>query len=255
MAGIEDFVVEQILNDFQNSAQAPQAPIAPPPTMPQSSFLQDAAYAGQFKQAGLPPGAVSDASAPQGFTIADPAAREKYLQYSGNLAARAATGGGIENAMRERDQQKFKILQGIHGLDPQIQATILKRLGIDAGPIKSHIEQQKEILKYKQQLEEPQHETANAIKMLLATQGGQQHAAELAQKIQAHQQEQQSRGQTQNIQLMRVLATLMQADASGALQKTLGPLLMQMLQGSGINLAPQQQTGASGRGGIKITRE
>ena len=237
MAGIEDFVVEQIMQDFQNSPQAP-APVQ----QPESSFTQDAKY-NYLANRGMAPGSVSDSRAPQGFTIDDPAARERYAQVSGQQAAAAATGGGMERAMRERDQQRFKILQGIHGLDPQIQAVILKRLGIDPGAVKSQIEQQKEILNYKQQLEAPQQETANAIKMLLATQGGQQHLDELALKERAQQQEAASRGQTQNIQLMRVLATLMQTDNSGKLQQTLGPLLMQLLQGSGINLAPQQPAG------------
>lgn len=254
MPGIEDFVVEQIIQDFQNSPQAPQAsPVQQPP---ESSFTQEAKY-NYGANRGMPQGAVSDPRAPQGFTISDPAQRERYAQSSGELAARAATGQGIENAMRERDAQRFKILEGIRGLDPQIQSTILRRLGIDSGPIKSQIEQQKEILKYKQQLEAPEQEMNRAIKMMLATQGGRQNAAELALKERGLEQEVASRGQTQNIQLMRVLATLMQSDASGKLQQTLGPLLMQMLQGAGINLAPQQPTGASagGRAGIKITRE
>lgn len=279
MAGIEDFVVEQIINDFQNSPQAPQPPsqAAPPPAMSgpgmtleeairtgntaeqaaQSSLFREGQYAHQAIR-GLPPGAVEDPRSPQGFTFANPADRERYAQFSGNLNAAAAGGAQMDAALRERDQQRFKILQGIHGLDPQIQAQILKRLGIDPGAVKSQIQQQKEILQYKNQLERPQQETANAIKMLLATQGGQQHAAELAQKIQAQQQEQASRAQTQNIQLMRVLAALMQNDASGKLQQTLGPLLMQMLQGAGVNLAPATKpTGAQagGRAGIKITRE
>lgn len=230
MAGIEDFVVEQMMQDFQNSPQAQQ---------PESSFTQEAKY-NYLANRGLPPGSVSAPQSPQGFTIADPALREQYAQASERQAAAAATGAGMDAALRERDQQRFKILQGIRGLDPQIQATILKRLGIDAGPIKSQIEQQKELLNYKSQLERPDQQTANAIKMLLATQGGQQHINELALKERAQQQEAQSRGQTQNIQLMRVLATLMQSDASGKLQQTLGPLLMQMLQGAGINLAPQK---------------
>ena len=254
MAGIEDFVVEQIMQDFQNSPQAP--PVQQPMQAPESSFMQEAKY-NYGANRGMPQGAVSDTRAPQGFTIDDPAARERYAQASGQQAAAAATGGGMERAMRERDAQRFKILQGLHGLDPQIQSVILKRLGIDAGAVKSKIDQQKEVLKYKQELEQPQQEVQNAIRMLLATQGGQKNAAELAMKQQAQQQEQASRGQTQNIQLMRVLATLMQSDASGKLQQTLGPLLMQMLQGAGVNLAPQQPTGASagGRAGIKITRE
>ena len=246
MAGIEDFVVEQIMQDFQNSPQAPQQP-------PESSFTQEAKY-NYAANRGMPPGSVSDPRSPQGITFADPAARERYANYSGQLAASAAGGEMMDRAYRERDTQRFKILQGIHGLDPQIQATILKRLGIDAGAVKSQFEQQKEILNYKQQLEAPQQETANAIKMLLATQGGRQNAAEMALKERAQQQEFASRGQMQNIQLMQVLATLMKSDGSGKLQEIFGPLLMQMLQGAGINLAPQQSQ-PGGKRGIKITRE
>lgn len=251
MAGIEDFVVQQIVNDFQNSAAAPQ--LAAQPQAPQSSFLEDAKY-NYLANRGMAPGMQTDAKAPQGFTIADPAQRERYAQAAGQQAAAAATGAGLDRAMRERDAQRFKIMEGLRGLDPQIQSTILQRLGINAPALKSQIDQQKEILRYKQQLEAPQQETANAIKMLLATQGGQQNAAELALKQRSLEQEQASRGQTQNIQLMRVLAALMQSDASGKLQQTLSPILLQMLQGSGINLAPPA-AGATGKSGIKITRE
>lgn len=270
MPGIEDFVVEQIMNDFQQSPQAPAAqpqqpqdPHYQPGMGPEgSSFLQDASYNGRMRQNGMPDGAVSDPRSPRGFSIADPAARERYAQSEGRLAASAAGGQMMDSALRERDAQRFKILEGLKGLDPEVQGTILKRLGIDPGVVKSKLDQQKELLAYKQQLEEPQNQVANAIKMMLATQGGQQHVNELQQKQVQFEAEQQSRGQTQNIQLMRVLATLMQSDTSGKLQQTLGPLLMQLLQGSGINLAPQQaqQPGAkqpqkpAAIGGAKITR-
>lgn len=271
MPGIEDFVVEQIMQDFQNSPQAPQPQTAPPQQMSleeairtgntgeqarQSSLFREGQYAHQAIR-GLPPGAVEDTRSPQGFTFANPRDREQYANYSGQLAASAAGGEMMDRAYRARDEQRFKILQGIHGLDPQIQATILKRLGIDAGAVKSQLEQQKELLAYKQKLEAPQQEVANAIKMLLATQGGRQNLKELELKERGQQQEAASREQTQNIQLMRVLATLMQSDASGKLQQTLGPLLLQMMQGAGVNLAPPNPTGASagGRAGIKITRE
>ena len=254
MAGIEDFVVEQIMQDFQNSPQAPQAPSVQQPQMQGgggSSLLQ-----GPQSNVPMAPGGSVRARAEQ-LVAANPNSRvnpetgQAWGAYADQYERERV------GALQRRDEQRFKILQGLQGLDPQIQAVILKRLGIDPGAVKSQIEQQKEVLKYKQSLEQPQQETQNAIRMLLATQGGQQNAAELAMKERAQQQEQASRGQTQNIQLMRVLATLMQSDASGKLQQTLGPLLMQMLQGAGINLTPQQPTGASagGRAGIKITRE
>ena len=253
MAGIEDFVVEQIMQDFQNTPQAP--PVQQPMQAPESCFMQEAKY-NYGANRGMPQGAVSDPRAPQGFTIDDPAARERYAQASGQQAAAAATGGGMERAMRERDAQRFKILQGLHGLDPQIQSVILKRLGIDAGAVKSKIDQQKEVLKYKQELEAPQQEAQNAIRMLLATQGGQKNAAELAMKERAQQQEAASRGQTHNRQLMQIMAKLIELDASGKAKEIFGPALMQMFQAEGINLAPQKPVAsAGGRAGIKITRE
>ena len=70
MAGIEDFVVEQIMQDFQNSPQAP----APPQQQPQaygapgwedrSKFFDEARYAGAMRQTGLPEGAVDDPRSP-----------------------------------------------------------------------------------------------------------------------------------------------------------------------------------------------
>ena len=281
MAGIEDFVVEQIINDFQQQA-APQniqgmqqaANTFPaqasnamdtlgfgyPPIQPQSAFTQEAQYAGNMRQrGGLPEGAVDDPRSPLGFSISDPALLEKYRNYSAKLAGSAAGGEMMDRAYRERDAQRFKIMEGLKGLDPAIQGTILKRLGINPGVLKSQLEQQKELAKYKTQLEGPQNEIENAMKMLIATQGGQRNVAELGMKQRQFEAEQGARQHTQNIDLMRVLAVLMKSDASGRLEQTLGPILMEMLQGAGINLTPQKpQIVSSGRGsrsGIKITRE
>ena len=262
MAGIEDFVVEQILTDFQQSG-APQPMGMQPPQMqpaapgqPQSSFLQEAQY-NALANRGMAPGATTDPRSPQGITFSDPAQLDRYSQYIGQQNAASTTGNAIERAMRERDIAKQKIMEGLKGLDPQIQGAILKRLGIDPGPIKSELDQQKELATHRASLSAPQQEIENAIKMMLATQGGRQNMAELSMKQQQFDAEQASRGQTQNIQLMRVLATLMQSDASGKMATTLGPLLMQMLQGAGINLTPSTAQGASagGRAGIRITRE
>ena len=244
MAGIEDFIVEQIIQDFTKQPSSPA---------PGSSFLADAQYNAQFNR-GAPPGAVSDPRAPMGYTIADPALRDRAATANESSARSAALGGILERGMQQRDAQRNVIMKGIGGLDPQIQAVILRRLGIDPGVVKSQVDQQKEVLQFKNQLEAPQHETANAIRMLLASQGAQKNAADFQLKQRAQEQEAASRGQTQNIQLMRTLATLMQSDASGKLTQTLGPILMQMLQGAGINLAPQSKNPAS-KSGIKITRE
>ena len=251
MAGIEDFVVEQIIQDFTKQA----APAAPDSLAPGSSFLRDAQYNAQFNR-GAPPGATSDPRAPMGYTIADPALRDRAATANESSARSAALGGVLERGMQQRDAQRNVIMKGISNLDPQIQAVILRRLGIDPGVVKSQVDQQKEVLQFKNQLEAPQHETANAIKMLLASQGAQKNEADFQLKQRAQEQEAVSRGQTQNIQLMRTLATLMQSDASGKLTQTLGPILMQMLQGAGINLAPSISGGKGGsRAGIKITRE
>lgn len=256
MPGIEDFVVEQIIQDFQQSQPAPAAP-AFDAAAPGSSFLRDAQYNAQFNR-GTPPGAVSDPRAPMGYTIADPALRERAQVANEESARSAALGGVLERGLRDQEQRQFKVMENLKGLDPQIQSTILRRLGIDPGPIKSQIDQQKELLQFKNELDRPQQETANAIKMLLATQGGRQNAAELDLKNRQLEAENANRAQSRDIQLMRTLAVLMQSDASGQLSKTLGPILMQMMQAAGINLAPGgASTGASaGRGsGIKITRE
>jgi len=263
MAGIEDYVVEQIIADFQQQqpeqAPAMQQPMQEPqqyaqaqppqPAQPQRNIRMNGVDFSQqefdrYLQTPLP--GQQDIPLNQRRTVGSQATAD----YAGQEKERVG-------ALNKRDAARATIMEGLRGLDPQIQSTILKRLGIDPGAVKSQLQQQKELATFKQGLEQPQLDTANAIKMLLATQGGQQNAAEFALKQQSQQQEQASRGQTQNIQLMRVLATLMQSDASGQLTKTLGPLLMQMLQGSGINLAPSQPAGGerAGRAGIKITRE
>jgi len=254
MAGIEDYVVEQIISDF--SAQQDQ--------QMQQQQLQQQAQAYQQPQRNVRVHGV-DMSGQQfeNYTQTPlPGQQDVPLNQRRTIGSQATQDYAAQEtqrvgALNKRDAARATIMEGLRGLDPQIQSTILKRLGIDPGAVKSQLQQQKELATFKQGLEQPQLDTANAIKMMLATQGGQQNAAEFALKQQSQQQEQASRGQTQNIQLMRVLATLMQSDASGQLQKTLGPLLMQMLQGSGINLAPSQPAGASagGRAGIKITRE
>lgn len=248
MAGFEDFVVDAIIRDFQQ----PQPTAA---AAPQSSFLEDARYGGVIRETGLPPGAVADPTSSRGFTIADPAARARYLQHAGQLEASAAGGAVMDRGLRERDANRMKIMQNIRGLDPQVQAALLRRMGLDPGPVKSQLEQQKELAQFKQELDAPQQQVANAIKMMLATQAGQQNLAETQFKERKLTSEEAAGGQVRNIRLMQVLATLMQANPQ--LAPTLGPVLMQMLQGSGINLGAPGQPGASagGRAGVRITRE
>ncbi|MDO8712989.1 MAG: hypothetical protein Q7K13_00690 [Polynucleobacter sp.] len=292
MSGIEDYVVEQIIADFQQQQEPMQEPMQQPQQYAQAQPLQtpwgapvdDASFRvrPRVEYAQPPPSNPNSIGTIDGRHVTaedmarmkDPARRSiraygtDFTPEEFDFFNKSSEGQQIakqQNAeetqrvasLNKRDAARATIMEGLRGLDPQIQGTILKRLGIDAGAVKSQLQQQKELATFKQGLEQPQLDTANAIKMLLATQGGQQNAREFALKQQGQQQEQASRGQTQNIQLMRVLATLMQSDASGKLTQTLGPLLMQMLQGSGINLSPTQQASGGGRGGsdgITITR-
>ena len=278
MAGIEDFVVEAVMNDMQQQLSPQLAPqqAAPQMTLEQaiasgntaaqaqlSPFLAEAQYAAQFNR-GAPPGAVSDPRAPMGYSIADPRQRTQAAQFNEESARRAALGGVLERGMRERDVARQTIMQGLRGLDPQIQSTILRRLGIDPGAVKSQIQQQKELLQFKQQLEAPQQETENAIKMM----GVQRQLGQGERELNLKERELQSKniGQAEgrNLSVIKVLA--MMAQNNPQLQATIGPLLMQMLQGMGINLAPpasggQQPRTTGGRGtfsprpGVTITQE
>src|SRR3990167_11003277 len=203
MAEFEDFVVDAIIRDFQQ----PQ-----PVVQPQSSFLEDALYGGQIRETGLPPGAVADRSSPYGFTIADPAARARYAQHAGQLDAAAAGGAVMDRGLRERDANRMKIMQNIRGLDPQVQAALLRRMGLDTGPVKSQLDQQKELARFRQELDAPQQQVANALRMLTATQAGQRNIAETQFKERKLESEEAAGGQVRNIRLMQVLATLMQAN-------------------------------------------
>lgn len=229
MGGIEDFVVEQILQDFQQSPLAPQAPQMESGQVgnrqpPQTTAGWASSYSPQQHADALV------AANPRSAT--NPDTGMPWGQYAQQYETQRVA------AENKSDDQRFKVLEGLKGLDPQIQGTILKRLGIDPGPIKSTIDQQKEILAYKQQLEAPQEQMANALKMMVATQGGQHNMAELVQKQQAQQQLQSHQGKMENLSLMSFLAKLVETDTTGKLRETIGPMLMQMLQGAGVNLAP-----------------
>lgn len=268
MAGIEDFVVNGIMHDMEQQRQPKtlEEAIAMGDTAAQaqmSSFSRDAQYAGRMRQTGLPDGAVVSRGTPLGFTIADPAARERYAQYSAQLAAAVAADRMHQEALQKRDAARITIMQAMKGLDPQIQATILKRLGIGPGVVKSEVEQKKELMQFQQQLQQPQQEAANKLKMLgLQRQLGQDER-ELGLRERQFQAETAGRSETRNIQLMRVLAMMMQANPQ--LQATIGPMLLQLMQASGINLAPPSAAGqprtTSGRGafsprpGVTITQE
>ena len=238
MAGIEDFVVEQIISDFQQQAAPQQQTAQQTPTFRIHGTDMSPEQFSNFTAAPVPGQGNIPYHKQQTFGQRAQVEAPKQQQEQAR-------------AMQARDASRATIMQGIRGLDPKIQGAILKRLGIDPGALQSQLEQQKELLSYKQQLEAPQNEVANAIKMLLATQGGQQHAQQYALKQQSQQQEMQSRAKTQNIQLIQVLAKLAEQDVSGQLSKSIAPLLISLLQEGGINLAPPSSAENSG---IKITR-
>jgi hypothetical protein len=269
MAQFEDFVVEEIIREFQQ--QQPQAAAQPqqygtleeaiaagdqPAQARMSSFLAEAQRAGATRQrGGLPEGAVADPRSPQGFTIADPRLLEQHAADEAKLAGARSGGMMMDRARRELDSNRMKIMQNIRGLDPQVQAGILRQIGIDAPAVKPQLEQQKELATHRAALAQPQQEMQNAIRMLLATQAGQQNLAQSEFRERQLQSQTAGREQGQNIQLMRVLAAMMQSDPR--LAQTIGPVLMQLLGASGINLAPPAAPGASagGRAGVRITRE
>lgn len=263
--GIEDFVIEQIAQDFAAQQQLqPQMPVGMPGSEAQrtqasgSSFFRDAAYGGQLSQNGLPPGAEATRSyrsgGDAGFSIADPAQRAQYSAFQGRQNANVATDRSNQAMARETDQNKFKVLESLKGLDPQIQGAILKRLGIDPGAVKSTLQNQQELARFKRELETPDRDADNARQLLSVHQAGQQKQAELQQKKDQAQQEQTGRAGAQQIQMMRFLAELIKNDTSGQAGQTLGPVLMQMLQQSGINLAPPKTPPAANSRGRRITQ-
>ena len=128
--------------------------------------------------------------------------------------------------------------------------------------MKSQLEQQKELAQFKQQLEAPQQELANTINMLKAQGNIQQGQQEREFKERELASKNQGQGESRNLNVIKVLA--MMAQNNPQLQATIGPLLMQMLQGMGINLAAPgagQPRSSGGRGtfspraGVTITQE
>ena len=247
MAGIEDFVVEQILQDFQNAPLSPPAASAPAPAQqpqqPQQSFRVHGvdftpAQFDAYVQSPLQ--GQQDIPLQQRRTVGQQATTEYRQQEKERVGA-----------LNKRDTARATIMQGVRGLDPQVQSMILRRLGLDAGPIKSAIDQQKEMLQFKQQLEAPQQQIANTMRMMLAGQQQQKFAQEQQFKERELEASTAGRADTRNIQLMRVLATLMQT--SPQLQQTIGPILMQMMQGAGINLQAPAAGGPS-KAGPRVTR-
>ena len=250
MAAIEDFVVEAVMNDMQQQMVQPNV-------VSQQSSMQPAGPLGTGNLQSSVPGGGSNADyatrmAQNRFMNVNPETGQPWGAYADQYEAQRVA------ALQRADQARMTIMQAMRGLDPKIQGTILNRLGIDVGPIKSQIEQEKEMLQYKQQLQQPQQEIENQLKAMgLQRQLG-QGQQELGLKERQFQAETAGRGETRNIQLMRVLAMMMQSNPQ--LQGTLGPMLLQLMQASGINLAPPAAAGGgrrtfSPRPGVTITQE
>ena len=253
MAEIEDFVVESIMNDMQQQMVQPNA-VSQQPSMQQPSM-----GAGNIQSS--VPGGGSNADyatrmAQNRFMNVNPETGQRWGAYADQYEQQRVA------ALQRRDQARVTIMQAMKGLDPQVQGTILKRLGIDPGVVKSELEQQKELLQFKQQLQAPQHETENAIKMMGQDRQLAQGQQELNLKERQFASESGGRAESRNLNVVKVLA--MMAQNNPQLQAVIGPLLMQMLQGMGINLsapsqAPARSSGGRGsfspRAGVTITQE
>lgn len=241
MAEIEDFVVESIMNDMNQ--QLTQAPGQPQPVGVSAASR------------GMRPTGMTYGQLPRGsYGSVNPETGMKWGDYAIQAENQRVA------ALQRRDAARSTIMQAMKGLDPKIQGTILQRLGIDPGIVKSELEQQQEMLRFKQQLGAPQQETENTLKMMGIQRQLGQGEQELGLKERQFQAETAGRGETRNIQLMRVLAMMMQSNPQ--LQGTIGPMLLQLMQASGINLAPPKPGAPSGghaayqpRPGVTITQE
>jgi len=275
MSGIEDFVVEQIIQDMQNIQ----------PTIPQAVMENQNSVIGGARPITTPTANIpstTPAAQPQhsfrvhgvDFTpgqfdqyLQTPLPNQQFLEPHQRVTygQQATADYGQQQkeqvlALNKRDAARATIMEGLKGLDPAVQAQVMKRLGIDVGAVKSRLEQEKELATFKQGLETPQLEAANQLKALGLMQTGQHQAAESEMARRKLETDTAGRADTRNIQLMRVLAMMMQSDASGRLGQQIGPLLMQLMQSAGIDLSPPSSKAPAGKpaasgSGFKITRE
>ena len=256
MAVIEDFVVEAVMNDMQQQMVQPNA-VSQQPSMQQPSM-----GAGNIQSS--VPGGGSNADyatrmAQNRFMNVNPETGQPWGAYADQYEAQRVA------ALQRADQARVTIMQAMRGLDPQVQGTVLKRLGIDPGVVKSELQQKQELMQFQQQLQAPQRETENTIKMMGVQRQLGQGERELNLKERELASKNQGQAEGRNLNVVKVLA--MMAQNNPQLQAVIGPLLMQMLQGMGINLAPPPQGGqpppraSGGRGafsprpGVTITQE
>ena len=250
MPGIEDFVVEAVMNDMQQQMVQPNAP---QPNMPMGAGnIQSSIPGGGSNQD------YANRMAGNRFMNVNPETGQQWGAYADQYEQQRVA------ALQRADQARMTIMQAMRGLDPQVQGTVLKRLGIDPGVVKSELQQKQELMQFQQQLQAPQREAENTIKMMgLQRQLGQ---GERELNLKERELESKNIGQAEgrNLNVIKVLA--MMAQNNPQLQAVIGPLLMQMLQGMGINLTPpssgQPPPRASGgrgtfspRPGVTITQE
>ena len=258
MAEIEDFVVEAIMNDMQQQMVQPNAMSGQPIMAQPGNQLQGP----PSNVNSAPPGSNRDyanrlATSNRHMSV-NPETGMAWGQYADQYERERVA------SLQRRDAARVTIMQAMRGLDPQVQGTVLKRLGIDPGVVKSTLQQQQELLQFKQGLEAPQRETENAIKMMGVDRQTRQGQQELGLREREVQGKEAGQAYSQNLGLIKVLA--MMAKDNPQMQAAVGPILMQMLQGMGINLAPpatggQQPRTSGGRGtfsprpGVTITQE
>ena len=258
---IEDLVIQELANDMQQQTMA-----APAQSITGSiPMTSQTANSSQIGTAAQPQASyrfgghevpMSQAQYVERLVAANPRSNvnpetgQQFGQYAEQYEKQRV------DALNKRDAAQVTIMQAIRGLDPQIQGKILQRLGIDAGKLQSQFEQQKQLLQFKQQLEQPQQDTANQLKMLMAQMQLQKSGSELDLKRQQMETETAGRADSREIQFLRALAPYVQANPQ--LAQAFGPALMQMLQSRGINLAPPAPAGGrqpNKRTGVTITRE
>ena len=216
-----------------------------------------------------PPGSTQDPRAPGGFTFADPAQLQRFMQEYSQRAGAVATGNMLERGMRERDQQQQVIMQIASKLDPELQAVILQRLGMQPpqgfqGPEKRKLESAKELATHRDQLgtddreaklaqlqarmeqQQQQFLMQQAIRQQVADQGGQ--------RVGIQQQAEERKQQTSSMPSMppkQAQAIIESMALQGASQEQMAAMAAQM----GFSMDPgttYQKGGFLGMGGTQV---
>lgn len=119
---------------------------------------------------GLPVGAVSDPHAPLGYTIADPTLRDADANARAGLARAVATQNYMDAYQRDRDKNTLAMLTAAGKLDPDSQAALLGRLGVQVNPnqISQRLREQMMLARFNNDLNAPDKELQRTIQMLQA---------------------------------------------------------------------------------------